>query len=337
MARAVVFGCKGPALEDDERRFFADADPAGFILFARNAETPDQLRALVAELRAAVGRDDAPVLIDQEGGRVARLGRPHWYDPPAARVFGYLAKRRPQDAGAATYLNARLIAADLAAAGITVDCAPVLDLRWPDGNDVIGDRAFTGDPAVVADLGYQTCKGLLEGGVLPVLKHMPGHGRAEVDSHEALPVVEASHEALAAADFQPFVELGEAPWGMTGHVVYRALDGENPATLSPRVIADIIRGEIGFDGVLISDDLSMGALSGDLRARGAAALDAGCDLVLHCNGRMDEMQAVMEGVGQVGETARARLERAEAMRRESFQPDFDRVAAHRQLDALMTE
>jgi beta-N-acetylhexosaminidase len=337
MPRAVVLGCSGPVLGDDERRFFAEADPIGFILFGRNAESPDQLRALVSDLRTAVGRDDAPVLIDQEGGRVTRLGKPHWYAPPAARVFGHMSNRRPQDASKAAYLNARMIAADLADAGITVDCAPVLDLLWEEGHDVIGDRAFSREPAVVGELGYQTCKGLMEGGVLPVLKHLPGHGRAKVDSHEALPVVDALHIHLANTDFRPFIELGEAPWGMTAHVDFYYIDGDKPATVSPKMINIIIRQEIGFQGVLISDDLSMKALSGNLRERAEATLNAGCDLALHCNGRLDEMRELMEGVGEIRSETADRLARAEEMRLETRTNDFDREDVQRQLDGLMRE
>lgn len=337
MTRAVILGCAGPALEPAERRFFAEADPLGFILFARNVESPEQLRALTDELRAAVGRDDVPILVDQEGGRVARLGAPHWRAAPAAAAFGHLAARRPGDARRATWLNARLMAADLAAAGITVDCAPVLDLRWPGAHDVIGDRAFAGDPVVVANLGRAMCEGLLAGGVLPVIKHLPGHGRARVDSHAALPVVDAPWQALAATDLRAFAELSDAPWGMTAHVVYSAVDDARPATLSPRVISEVIREEIGFDGVLVSDDLSMRALTGGLRARAEAAMAAGCDLVVHCNGDLREMGAVTEGAGAVGEVAAARLRRAESRRRASIGSDFDAKVAYAQLDALMRE
>jgi beta-N-acetylhexosaminidase len=303
--KAVIFGCEGPALGAWERAFFADCDPLGFILFARNCETPDQVRALVADLRAAIGRDDAPVLIDQEGGRVARLRPPHWRAAPAAARFGALAARDRGAAREAVRVNAGLLAAELAALGISVDCVPVLDLRAPGAHDVIGNRSFGADPELVADLGRALCEGLLSGGVIPVVKHIPGHGRAMVDSHERLPVVAASRDELEDTDFRPFAALADAPWAMTAHVVYTAIDPDDPATTSARVIGEVIRGHIGFDGVLVSDDLSMQALRGGLAERAGAALAAGCDLALHCNGVRAEMTAVAGAAGEIGpETAR---------------------------------
>jgi beta-N-acetylhexosaminidase len=288
-------------------------------------------------LRETVGRADAPVLIDQEGGRVQRLKPPHWRAAPPPAHFGALYERRPEDGLRAARLNARLIAAELVDLGIDVDCTPLLDVRVPGAHDVIGDRAFATDPDTVAALGRAVCEGMLAGGVLPVVKHVPGHGRALVDSHKALPVVEADAEALSAQDFRPFRSLRDAPWAMTAHVVYRALDPAAPATTSAPVIAGTIRDALGFDGVLISDDLSMKALGGDFRSRAARSLEAGCDLVLHCNGDMAEMRAVAEGAGPLSEAARRRLDRGEAQRRAAFEPDFDAVAATRALEALLGE
>ncbi len=312
--RAVIFGLAGPEPSARERALFADADPLGFILFARNCVRPEQVRTLVAELRATVGRDDAPVLVDQEGGRVQRMGPPHWRAAPPAACFAAMAEADEAAALEAAWLNARLLAADLADLGITVDCAPVLDIPQPGAHDVIGDRAAGATPAEAAMFGRVTCGGLLAGGVLPVIKHLPGHGRATADSHVGLPVVRAARDELERVDFAPFQALNGMPWGMTAHVVYTALDDARPATISPIVIADIIRGAIGFDGVLVSDDICMGALGGPIGQRAAAALAAGCDLVLHCNGVFEEMESVAAACPAVTPEARDRLERAEALR-----------------------
>ncbi len=286
---AAIFGCSGPVLSPEERSFFAHAQPLGFILFARNVENPEQIRRLTAELRAIVGRADAPILIDQEGGRVRRLKPPHWREAPPMAVFDRLSSDK---AVRAAKLNARLIAAELYDLGINVDCAPVLDVPIKGAHDIIGDRALSSHPARVALLGRAVCQGLLEGGVLPVIKHIPGHGRAFADSHLELPSVEASLDELRNSDFLPFKELADQALAMTAHVVYTALDAKQPATTSNRVIGEFIRGEIGFDGLLMSDDLSMKALSGDMEERTKASLKAGCDIVLHCNGEMGEMREV---------------------------------------------
>ncbi len=304
---AVIFGCEGPVLSDWEREFFSDHNPLGFILFARNCETPEQIRALVAALRASIDRAEAPVLIDQEGGRIARLKPPPWRAAPAPARFGLIAGRDRERAHEAVRLNARLIAADLMDLEVTVDCAPTLDLPVPGADAVIGDRAFCADAETVADLGGAFCEGLLAGGVLPVIKHMPGHGRARVDSHLKMPVVETARAELEVSDFRPFAALADAPWAMTGHVVYAAFDPDNPATMSRTVIDEVIRGLIGFDGVLVTDDLSMGALAGDFTERAAAALEAGCDLVLHCNGEPGEMTEVARGVTPLSAEAERRL------------------------------
>jgi beta-N-acetylhexosaminidase len=307
--RAAILGCAGPQLGAEERRFFGRADPLGFILFARNVEAPEQLRALVQDLRAAVGRQ-APILIDQEGGRVQRLRPPHWRQAPPAAAFGLRALSDRAAAREAARLNARLIAGELADVGIDTVCAPVLDVRHPGAHDVIGDRAFSEDPDIVIDLGRAASAGFAEGGVLPVIKHLPGHGRSRVDSHLQLPVVDASLAELEASDFRPFRALADNPLGMTGHLLIAAVDGLQPATLSARVITEVIRGRIGFGGILITDDLSMGALAGPVEARAAAALAAGCDIALHCNGRMEEMAAVAAGVPAISADVAARLAKA---------------------------
>ena len=316
MPKACILGLNGPRLSGRERAFFAEADPYGFILFERNCQTPDQVRRLVAALREISGRADAPILIDQEGGRVARLKPPHWRAAPPAAAFGELHRADAGAAARAVRLNGRLIGAELFDLGINVDCAPVLDIQAPGADPVIGDRAFSDDPVAVAALGRAFCDGLLASGVLPVIKHIPGHGRAGADSHVALPRVAAARDMLAATDFVPFKPSSGGPaskpssggpaskpssggpgsearpWAMTGHVVFETIDPENPATLSARVIEEVIRGDIGFDGILITDDLSMEALSGPLAARARKAMGAGCNLNLHCNGKMEEMAEV---------------------------------------------
>lgn len=329
--RAVVLGCAGERLTREEIRFFAAADPLGFVLFRRNCRARDQLRALVAELRGCVARADAPVLVDQEGGRVARLPPPEWRAYPAAAQIAMLPD--PLAAEAAR-LGARLIADDLAGVGITVDCAPVLDLPARGADPVIGDRAFGNEPARVARLGRAFCEGLLAGGVLPVIKHIPGHGRASVDSHRACPRVEANRAILAHSDFAPFRALSAMPWAMTAHIVFSAIDDTAPATFSRRVIDTIIRGDIGFGGVLLSDDISMGALDGGLGERTRRAVDAGCDLVLHCNGVLREMAEIVDAAPPISSAAQARIARGEALRRR-WREDIDRRAAGLRFAELM--
>ncbi len=305
-----IFGCAGEELSTAEREFFAAALPAGFILFARNCRSPDQVRRLTAALRAAVAAPQAPVLIDQEGGRVARLKPPHWRHPPAAKLFGDLYARDRAAGLEACRLNARLIAHELRSVGVDVDCAPVLDVPAEGSHDIIGDRAFARDPAVVAALGRAMAEGMIEGGVAPVIKHIPGHGRARADSHEALPVVDDGSETLERFDFAPFRSLADMPWAMTAHVQYTALDARAPATTSRRIVNDFIRGHIGFGGVLLTDDLSMKALSGTLAGRARQSLAAGCDLALHCSGELDEMREVAAGAGAFAARGRARFEAA---------------------------
>jgi beta-N-acetylhexosaminidase len=293
----VVFGCAGTELSANERAFFTDARPWGFILFARNFDNPGQARRLVSSLRETVDDSNAPVLIDQEGGRVQRLKPPHWKARPAALCFGELYEKDAELAREAVYLNARLIAHDLASLGITVNCAPVLDVPVEGASNVIGDRAFGHDPTTIIDLGRAAIEGYLDGGVLPVMKHAPGHGRATADSHFDLPHVAAPANELSATDFVPFRALAaDCPCAMSAHVVYEAIDSNRPGTTSPRIILQVIRGEIGFDGLLFTDDLSMNALSGSLASRTEKALFAGCDIICHCNGKMDEMKDVASEV-----------------------------------------
>jgi len=307
-SRAFITAIAGLELTDAERAFMRAERPWGFILFKRNIADPNQVRALTAALRATVGRPDAPILIDQEGGRVARLGAPHWAKYPPGRAYGELVANDPLVAREITRLGARLIAHDLTSLGINVDCVPVLDVPDPQGHEIIGDRAYGDTPQQVATLGRAAAEGLLAGGVLPIIKHIPGHGRAMADSHLELPVVKAKLAELDARDFAPFRVLSDMPMAMTAHVVYTAIDRSRPATTSKKAIKKIIRESIGFDGLLMSDDLSMKALSGDFRQRAKDSLAAGCDVVLHCNGDMAEMKAVMSGVGKLSREARRRVQ-----------------------------
>ena len=333
-----MFGCSGLELTAQERAFFSDVDPLGFILFQRNCDTPDQVRALVDALRDAVGRTDAPVMIDQEGGRVARLKPPHWPEFPAAKAFADLYVENPDHGVEVSTLGGRLIAHELADLGITIDCAPVLDVPQPGADPIIGDRAFGADVATISVLAKAFMSGLMKGGVAPIIKHIPGHGRALVDSHKDLPVVDASREDLQNTDFAPFRALHMAAWAMTAHVVYSSLDPEHPATLSASVIAEVIRKQIGFQGVLVSDDLSMKALSGGFADRARAALHAGCDVALHCNGEMDEMVQVAQGASQMTRAAWSRYKLGELHRTTAAQPfetEAERLDARRRFDTLL--
>ncbi|QQP87853.1 beta-N-acetylhexosaminidase [Skermanella sp. TT6] len=330
---AVVYGCAGLSLSEEEREFFRLADPFGFILFRRNCQSRDQVRALVAELRASVGRADAPVLIDQEGGRVARMRPPEWAAHPAARRIGDLAVGDPEAGAEAAWLNARLLAAMLHEVGITVDCAPVCDVPVDGSHDVIGDRAFSDDPELVASLARISCTGLLDGGVLPVIKHLPGHGRALCDSHLEQPLVEAGRAELARSDFLPFEVVSDMPLGMVAHVVYRELDPVHPASTSRIVIQSVIREQIGFDGLLFCDDLSMEALAGTVAERATAVLEAGCDVVLHCNGRLEEMRDLLGVVPPLTDSAAVRWERALTFLKPPGRGDVD--AMRERLDGLL--
>jgi len=296
LTTAAIYGCSGQVLTEAERAFFAEARPWGFILFRRNVDSPDQVRALTAALRDTVGWE-APVLVDQEGGRVQRLGPPHWPIYPPGEAY-LKATNDPLTARALAWLGGRLMAHDLKAVGINVDCAPVLDVPTQGAHDIIGDRAYAQDPATVARLGRAVAEGLLAGGVLPVIKHMPGHGRAFADSHRELPTVHADLATLEAWDFAPFRSQSDMPIGMTAHIVFTAIDGKRPATQSRKAIR-LIRERLGFGGLLLSDDLVMNALSGTLTERAAASLKAGCDIVIHWNGDMAQMRQVAEGVGRL--------------------------------------
>ncbi|MEJ0012622.1 MAG: beta-N-acetylhexosaminidase [Bauldia sp.] len=333
MVKAFVSGCAGTTLTAWERDFFAAEQPWGLILFQRNCREPAEIRDLAAAFRAAVGRHDAPVLIDQEGGRVQRLKPPNWPKYPPVRTIGTLSREDREAGERAAWLHGRLIASDLRALGIDIDCAPVLDLSMPDASDVIGDRAFGTDPYVVADLGRSMAEGLLAGGVLPVMKHIPGHGRATSDSHMSLPSIDVDIATLDASDFVPFAELADLPIAMTAHLVVNAVDRDRPATTSDTVIRDIIRGRIGFDGLLMSDDVSMNALSGDYSSRAASIYAAGCDLVLHCSGRTEEMREIGGAAPALGGKSRERATRALQARHDPH--PLDEAAAREEYRALV--
>jgi beta-N-acetylhexosaminidase len=307
--QAAIYGLEGFALNDQERRFFRDAQPAGFILFRRNCENQDQLLRLTDSLRELWGRDDLPILIDQEGGRVARMRPPAWPAFPPAERFANLYRAAPSSAIEAVRANARALALMLRSAGINVNALPLLDVRQEGASDIIGDRALGSEPMQVAALGRAVLDGMASAGVVGIVKHMPGHGRALVDSHKELPVVPASAIELET-DLEPFERLSWAPMGMTAHVVYQAWDAERPASLSPIIIKNIIRERIGFDGWLMSDDLGMEALSGDFASRAAGVVAAGCDVALHCSGKIDEMMAVASAVPTMNEEGETRLSRA---------------------------
>ncbi len=325
---AAIFGCEGTRLKPDERALFADVRPFGFIVFARNCESPSQLRALCDELRATVANPQAPIFIDQEGGRIQRLRPPHWHNRPTARRFGELFERNPEEGREATYLCARLIAHELRDVGVNANCTPVLDVPVPEAHDIIGDRAYSTNPATVIALGRIVVAGHLDGGVLPVIKHIPGHGRALADSHLALPRVSAPYEELSTHDFVTFRGVNDAPAAMTAHVVYEAIDPERPATTSSRVVQKVIRQEIGFDGLLMSDDLSMGALKGTMSKRARSALLAGCDVVLHCNGNFQEMKEIAAAVKPLTGEALRRADAALAQYRMPAELDIARAESH---------
>jgi beta-N-acetylhexosaminidase len=331
--RAFITGISGPELGAVEREFIRSARPWGFILFKRNVETPEQVTRLVDELRKEVGEPDAPVLIDQEGGRVQRFGPPHWPAYPAGAVFGALYEIDRALGLSAARLSARLIAADLIDVGVTVDCLPLADLPVPGSDAVIGNRAYGTEPGKVAAIARAVTEGLEEGGVLPVLKHIPGHGRATADTHFKLPEVDTPKAELERTDFAAFQPLADLPMAMTAHVVFSALDPAHPATTSATIIEQVIRGMIGFQGLLMSDDVSMNALAGSIAERTRAIFAAGCDMVLHCNGKLDEMREVAAETPELWGRAMERAKRALASRRPP-QP-FDRAAARAELDALI--
>jgi len=331
--RAAILSVSGPVLLPSEKRLLADADPWGLILMRRSCQSPDQVRALVGEIRSALGRR-AMIFIDQEGGRVARLRPPAWPVFPPAAAYGALYRDRPEAGLRAAFLGHRLMAAELSALGINADCAPVADLLHPFAHDIIGDRAFGSDPEQVVALGLAALSGLAAGGVAGVVKHIPGHGRAEADSHESLPVVRASREELEA-DIAAFRGLARAPMAMTAHVAYSALDGDVPATLSERIIGGIIRASIGFDGLLMGDDLGMKALGGSLASRAQGCLRAGCDVVLHCSGFLSDADAILAEMEEVA--AAAPLLAGEALRRAQAAEAASEHGEEADLDALRSE
>jgi beta-N-acetylhexosaminidase len=332
-SRAFITGVSGLELSASEREFIRTERPWGFILFKRNIETPDQVSALVEELRSCLGESDAPVLIDQEGGRVARLAPPHWPVYPPGAVFGALYDLDPALGLQAARLSSRLIAADLIDLGVTVDCLPLADVPVAGADAVIGNRAYGTEPAKVAAIARAVTGGLEQGGVLPVLKHIPGHGRATADSHFRLPTVDTTCQELEQTDFAAFQPLADLPMAMTAHVVFSALDPAQPATTSATIIRQVIRGAIGFQGLLMSDDVSMNALAGSITERTRAIVNAGCDMVLHCNGKLDEMRDVARETPELTDEALQRARRALASRK---QPEpLDRRAARAELDALV--
>lgn len=311
--KPVIFGLSGPTLTPEERVFFAAVEPAGYILFRRNVVDRVQVRALTDSLRELAGREDLAILVDQEGGRVARLGPPEWPAFPAGPAFDALYDRAPISAIEAARANGQALGLMLAEVGITVNCAPILDVARPDTTDAISTRAYGAEPMRVAAMGRATLEGMGEGGVVGVVKHMPGHGRAIVDSHHLLPTVSAV-EAELEADLEPFRALAGAPMGMTSHIVFEAWDTERPATLSPTVIEEVIRGRVGFGGLLMTDDIDMKALSGTAADKAAGAIAAGCDLVLDCWARMDEMVAIADRLDRIADRSRERLDCAMAGR-----------------------
>jgi beta-N-acetylhexosaminidase len=327
--QAAIYAPAGLALSDDEQRFFRDADPAAYILFKRNCGDREQLLRLTDSLRDLSGRADLPILIDQEGGRVARMKPPEWPAFPAAEKFARLYQAAPSSAIEAARSNARALALMLRSCGINVNCLPLLDVRQEGASDIIGDRALGSEPMQVAALGRAVLDGMASAGVVGVIKHIPGHGRALVDSHKELPVVSATSEELES-DLEPFERLSWAPMGMTAHVVYTAWDPDHPASMSTTVIGDIIRGRIGFDGWLMSDDIGMEALAGDFGSRAAGVVAAGCDVALHCSGNMDEMLAVARTVPDMSAEGEERLARAMASTMiEPESPDFAQEIAKR--------
>jgi beta-N-acetylhexosaminidase len=331
--RAFIAGVSGLTLTAEERDFMRAERPWGFIIFKRNIESHHQVIALLNELRESIGDPDAPVLIDQEGGRVQRFGPPHWPAYPPGAVFGTLYDMDSRLGLRAAQLSARLIAADLIDLGVTVDCLPLADVPIAGADAVIGNRAYGTEPGKVAAIARAVTEGLEQGGVLPVLKHIPGHGRATADTHFRLPVVDTSRAELERTDFAAFQPLADLPMAMTAHVVFSALDPAQPATTSATIIAQVIRGSIGFQGLLMSDDVSMNALAGSIAERTRAIVSAGCDMVLHCNGKLDEMREVARETPELSGEAMQRAKRALASRK-APQP-LDRVAARAELDELV--
>lgn len=332
--KALICGVEGHGLNEAERDFIARHKPWGFILFGRNVDTPEQVSRLTAQMREAAGRDDVPILIDQEGGRVQRLRPPHWHAYPAAQRLGNIYLHDKEVGLRATWLVSRLHAFDLAALGINVDCLPVLDVPVEGGHNVIGDRAYATRPDLVMWLGQAACQGLMAGGVQPVIKHIPGHGRAMADSHHELPVVTTDRATLEETDFAPFAGLKAIPMAMTAHVIFTDIDPDQPATTSSIVMEEIVRDHMGYDGLVMCDDITMGALSGDLASRTRATLGAGCDIVLHCTGKMDEMEEVAGATARLEGKALERAERAMAPLAEPID-DANEAACRAELDDIL--
>lgn len=326
--QACIYGLAGPSLSDDERAFFKEADACGYILFARNIENREQLKSLTDELRTISGRADVPILIDQEGGRVARMRAPEWMDFPPMGVFEALYDKAPSSALEAARVNARALGLMLAEVGINVDCLPVLDVRQEGADQIVGDRSLASNPMWVASLGRAVIRGLHSAGVVSVVKHIPGHGRALVDSHKETPTVTATGPELDD-DLYPFEKLNDAPMGMVAHVIYTAWDPDNVASQSPTVIGDIIRDRIGFDGFLMSDDINMEALDGDPGQRALATVKAGNDVALHCSGKLDEMKAIAAQIPAMGKKAEERLAAAMAIHADDERLDFAECIAKR--------
>ena len=329
---AIVFGCAGLELTPNEKSLFSECNPAGFILFARNIANPDQVRRLIDDLRQTVECNNPLVLVDQEGGRVQRLTEPYWPKYPSMKAFGDRFAADPMEAAICLTLNYRLIADDLVALGFNGNCAPVLDLPVTGSHDIIGDRAFSADPEIVTSLGRRACEGLQLGGVIPVIKHIPGHGRAKCDSHVELPHIDTKPEVLIKTDYAPFKALNDAPAAMTAHIVYSALDNSAPCSGSKVVIRDVVRGQIGFDGLLFSDDICMKALSGPSVDRVSGVLEAGCDLALHCDGNFEAMKAIAASCQPMGDKSLGRLRRAKSVASDS--ENFDAKAAKHRISAF---
>lgn len=332
--RAVIFGCDGHELTAEEISFFREVKPWGFILFGRNCGNPDQVRKLTASMRECLGRDNAPILIDQEGGRVQRLRGQNWRPRPAAANFGTISRQNPRSARDLAYDNARVMSAELHDLGINVDCVPCVDVPVEGAHGIIGDRAFANDPWVVASLGQSVIDGMLDGGVLPVIKHLPGHGRARADSHLELPVVDTPRDELERTDFTPFRALARAHLGMTAHVVYSQIDPTSPATTSKKVIDEVVRGYIGFDGLLMTDDLTMRALKGTFAERVKASIAAGCDMILHCTRNMDEMREIADATPLLSGKASDRAELA--LKALSRPKPFEVASAQSRVDAALS-
>lgn len=334
MARPVILDCDGVTMSAEERSLFKDLEPFGFILFARNCQSPDQLKKLTDEMKEITGRADVPIFIDQEGGRVCRLNTEHWRRPPSGEELANLYRENSETGLDAVKINARLMAEELRDMGITVNCYPVMDLNFIYGDQVIGDRSFGDDVKLVSLLSEAACEGLLSGGVLPVIKHIPGHGRAKSDSHKELPIVDTPFDILAETDFVPFKALNHMPLAMTAHIVYSAIDDVHPATLSETIIRRVIREHIGFKGVLISDDVSMKALEGNSCDNAKAALRAGCDLVLHCNSSLEERREMLETLYDFNVASESWVETMFNMGRKS--PEMDRADMVEWLEHVLT-